>query len=161
LSESVPVGTSVAIVTASDADVGSNGLVYYSLVPAQVDSEDVKYFEINSETGLVTTVKILDYEKQSEFNVIAIATDGGQNKHFTTAPIHIILQDLNDNRPYFEQQSYDCIIFDQSSSSYVVKWKELSDLSVDICEKLGPYFLQQWSIVGFLHYKNLGQRPSP
>jgi hypothetical protein len=46
LSESVPVGTSVAIVTASDADVGSNGLVYYSLVPAQVDSEDVKYFEI-------------------------------------------------------------------------------------------------------------------
>ncbi|XP_071125252.1 protocadherin Fat 1-like isoform X4 [Mytilus edulis] len=121
LSESVPIGSSVAMVTATDADVGSNGLVYYSLVPAHIDSEDVSHFEIDSESGHIVTTKMLDYEEQHEFNVIAIATDGGSNKHFTTAPLHIILQDLNDNPPYFVQKSYDCTIFDQPSSSYVVK----------------------------------------
>ena len=121
MSESVPVGISVATVTATDADVGSNGQVYYSLVSASVDSDDVSHFEINSETGHVITTKILDYEKQNEFNVIAIATDGGAIKHFTTAPLRIILDDLNDNPPYFVQQYYDCTIFDQPSSSYVTK----------------------------------------
>ena len=121
LSESVPIGTSVATVTATDADVGSNGHVYYSLVSAEVDSDEAKYFEINSETGHVITTSILDYESQHEFNVIAIATDGGSNKHFTTAPLHIIIEDLNDNPPYFVQQSFDCSIFDQPSSSYVTK----------------------------------------
>lgn len=121
MSESVPVGTSVATVTATDADVGSNGQVYYSLVSATKDSNDVSHFEINSESGQIITTKILDYEKQNEYNVIAIATDSGKNKHFTTAPLRVILEDLNDNPPYFVQQYHDCTIFDQPSSSYVTK----------------------------------------
>ncbi len=59
--ESAGVGASVLEVSASDQDVGENARITYSLTPSKFDD----WFEIDSETGLITSLAGLDCEVSS------------------------------------------------------------------------------------------------
>jgi len=121
LSEAVNIGTSVITIQAQDADSDVNSQVSYSLKPIQPASKDHTFFMVDAITGELTTVRQLDHEDKVDFRFLAVATDGGIVPLSSTAEVHIIIEDLNDNPPYFEKPSYACSITVESAGQIVTK----------------------------------------
>uniref|UniRef100_A0A672TCW6 Protocadherin 1 gamma 2 n=1 Tax=Sinocyclocheilus grahami TaxID=75366 RepID=A0A672TCW6_SINGR len=72
-------------------------------VPFKLNPSVKNYF------SLVTT-KALDREKESDYNITITATDGGSPPLSTSLTINLLISDVNDNPPVFEQQSYSAYI---------------------------------------------------
>jgi len=89
-----------------DAPNTSNSLLTYSLIP----SNNSQFFQIDSETGILSVQKNIsfDYEYQSKYDLILNISDHGINpKHLETLESFIIyINNTNDNKPKFEQESY-------------------------------------------------------
>ncbi|XP_046380464.2 protocadherin Fat 1-like isoform X3 [Haliotis rufescens] len=118
--EGVAIGTEILTVKAIDKDVGLNSLVHYSIAPITMAHEDVLYFHIDSETGVIITKKKLDYERRTDFYFLAVAIDCGIPALNSTVVVHIILMDLNDNAPHFSRTYYECRITDQAKRGQLV-----------------------------------------
>ncbi len=69
------LGSSVAEVKATDADVGKNAEVSYRF---QVGS--FGDFELAQESGIVTLKRKLDYDKRPQYDVIVLAVDHGEDR---------------------------------------------------------------------------------
>ena len=78
---------------AVDNDISSFGVLEYSILSGNSDG----IFAIDPLTGVVTTVKGLDYESHPSFVLIIKATDGGGLSATTTGTIYVINE--NDNAP--------------------------------------------------------------
>lgn len=108
--ENQPPGTPVMQVQARDADVTSNfSQLVYTLNP----KSDQKWFAIDRYTGIVTTKKAFDREKQPIMYLAVIASDqvpSSLNEYKSPneveAQLRIIIGDVNDNPPVFKNQSY-------------------------------------------------------
>ncbi|ROL54461.1 Protocadherin gamma-A12 [Anabarilius grahami] len=99
-------GTEVGIINVQDKDSGENRQIRCSVqqnVPFKLNPSVKNYF------SLVTT-KVLDREKESDYNITITATDGGSPPLSTSMTIHLFVSDVNDNPPVFEQQSYSAYI---------------------------------------------------
>lgn len=120
LSEVVSVGTFVLKVTATDEDSGINGQVHYDLSPLET-SRSVFTFQIHPTTGVIHTARLLDYEETPEYLFNVVATDGGMPALNMSVFVHIIVSDLNDNPPYFDQPTYSGIIKDSTPGLHVAK----------------------------------------
>ncbi|XP_060561268.1 LOW QUALITY PROTEIN: protocadherin Fat 1-like [Ruditapes philippinarum] len=120
VSEAASIGASVVKVTATDPESGLNGLVHYSLITDKKGSREVDWFTVDSKTGLITTKKFLDRERQSEFSFLVEATDSGQLPLSSNAVVRVKISDLNDNAPIFDQASYHCVITDQGERGQLV-----------------------------------------
>lgn len=83
---------------ASDADLGS--LITYSSAQAE---EVNGSFAIDFYSGVITTVKSLDYEEQILHMLTIVASD---SVHQTQAEITVKVLDVNDNAPVFSQEFY-------------------------------------------------------
>ena len=94
VSEGLPRFTPILNVTFVDIDEGANGDILYSLEPSQSD------FNIDPQTGSVTTNRVFDYEAgDRSFFFAVFAQDGGSPPGFGSANVSIIIVDQNDNRP--------------------------------------------------------------
>ncbi|KAK6173109.1 hypothetical protein SNE40_016628 [Patella caerulea] len=120
VSEALIVGSSILTVSADDADSGMNKIISYSLAPNEMHSHDVDHFHINYGTGDIFLHKRLDSEIQKDFRFLAVATDAGMPALSSTALVHIMVLDTNDNAPKFTQISYDCKITDQAQRGQLV-----------------------------------------
>ncbi|XP_043115735.1 protocadherin-16 [Puntigrus tetrazona] len=99
IAENQPPGTTVLVVSASDMDQGTNGIVTYgSLV-----GDD---FIIHPVTGVITTTKALDREAQGVYAVTVYARDGGSPPNFAKTTVRVTVLDENDNRPAFGRVYY-------------------------------------------------------
>lgn len=67
--ENADIGASVIQIMATDSDIGNNGLVTYRL--STTDST----FQINPNTGLISTIVKLDRETVDVYNLIVEAVD--------------------------------------------------------------------------------------
>ncbi|XP_071670972.1 protocadherin gamma-A10-like [Patagioenas fasciata] len=93
--EDVPVGSTLVIVSATDADEGLNGQVKYSLKKmSDIESE---IFQLDAETGAISLVRGLDFEEGDSYEMEVQARDGGEL--FVTAKVAITVADVNDNSP--------------------------------------------------------------
>uniref|UniRef100_A0A4W5Q4X2 Cadherin-23 n=1 Tax=Hucho hucho TaxID=62062 RepID=A0A4W5Q4X2_9TELE len=92
--ENEPSGTSVITLTATDLDEGQNGLLSYSMQGPGADA-----FSLDADTGLVRSLRLL--QSFEHFNMTVVATDKGRPPLWGTATLHIIVIDVNDNRPMF------------------------------------------------------------
>ncbi|XP_061108849.1 protocadherin Fat 1 isoform X2 [Conger conger] len=103
IDEHVPIGTEVLTVSASDADAGENGFITYSIANASPQP-----FNIDSFTGVVSTAGDLDYELMPRiYNLRVRASDWGSPfRRETEASVTVTLNNLNDNKPLFE--NVDC-----------------------------------------------------
>ncbi|KAL6472178.1 hypothetical protein MHYP_G00183660 [Metynnis hypsauchen] len=108
--ENSPVGTVVTTVSAADADEGVNGEVSYSF--AQASKKARKLFGINSETGGITTIDILDYEREKSYQLNVEAKDKGGLAD--TCKIVIDVVDVNDNPPTIQLMSFSNTIAENS-----------------------------------------------
>ncbi|XP_035240204.1 protocadherin Fat 4 [Anguilla anguilla] len=86
-------------VSAADADSGIYGEVRYSILSGNVDNA----FSVDSDTGVLRTVKILDREKISDYNLTIRATDTENDLNTGTAAVLVVVLDANDNAPRFSQ----------------------------------------------------------
>ena len=100
VSESVPVGQLVLTVVASDNDIGSNGLIFFSL-------NDSVPFTIDSSSGTITVRELLDREVADFYQFEVTATDRGSRPLQSVVPVHVTILDSNDNRPMFSQRQYE------------------------------------------------------
>ena len=103
--ESLPIGSSIVTVRASDADAGDNGRVTYSLG----GQDGGGLFRIDPNTGILTLRGILDRETKAVHVVDVIATDNAvpaSDRLQTNATILVWLKDENDNVPAFGRRIY-------------------------------------------------------
>lgn len=104
INESVPVGTTVVVVTASDGDHGENGYITYSMA-----SLTPLPFSVQQFTGAVTTTQELDFESSLEsFSFVVRASDwGSPYRRESEVNVTVHLENVNDNKPLFEK--VDCL----------------------------------------------------
>lgn len=100
VNESVPVGTTVLLLTATDGDRGENGYITYSLEAGSEPAADWPPFSVNQFSGAVLTSGRLDFERQAEFWLTARASDWGwPERRESRASVHVSVHNQNDERP--------------------------------------------------------------
>lgn len=122
ISEDTPPGSSVIQLQARDADEGVNSEVRYSILQSQQDS----LLSIDQQSGLITTTVSLDRETQEELWFLVVAMDRGDQSLSSTATVTVLVEDVNDNEPVFEQQLYNVSIPEHSdvgSCFLQVRWR--------------------------------------
>uniref|UniRef100_A0A8C1X319 Cadherin EGF LAG seven-pass G-type receptor 1b n=1 Tax=Cyprinus carpio TaxID=7962 RepID=A0A8C1X319_CYPCA len=103
--ENEPSGTRVITLKAFDADDGDAGVIEYDM-EALFDSRSNSLFQINPETGGITTLQPLDREVKDTHVFKVTATDRGTPKRLAIAYLTITVSDTNDHAPVFEQNEY-------------------------------------------------------
>ncbi|KAK2912906.1 protocadherin-16-like [Channa argus] len=108
--ENLPAETGFGYVSATDRDSGPNGrLVYRFLHPD-------RHFQINSNTGEISTRMTLDREQQSNYQLVVVVQDGGSPPRSATGTAFITVLDENDNDPAFTQS--------QSGKNFIIQVTE-------------------------------------
>ncbi|XP_034473872.1 cadherin-related tumor suppressor [Drosophila innubila] len=100
LSELAPKGSFVASIAATDEDTGVNAQVYYEIL----SGNELKWFNIDTTTGLIVTAGALDREVQGSVELSISARDGGPNPKFAYTQLKVTILDENDEAPQFSQQ---------------------------------------------------------
>ncbi|XP_059821083.1 protocadherin Fat 4 [Hypanus sabinus] len=90
--ESVPIGSSVLQVTASDLDQGANADLVFSV-------DEGSPFHMEPATGVLTVKEQLDYETKKEYSLVIRASDGGSPSLSGRTEATVKLLDVNDNDP--------------------------------------------------------------
>nr|XP_023660997.1 protocadherin-16-like [Paramormyrops kingsleyae] len=95
--ENLPSETGFGRVSATDRDAGLNSRLTYRLLHAD------RNFQINSQTGEISTKTGLNREQQSSYQLVVVVQDGGTPPRSATGTAHITVLDENDNAPSFVQ----------------------------------------------------------
>lgn len=89
-------------VQASDPDYRQNGTIHYAIQGEDYDGR----FTINSFTGVISTMQVLDREETPNYTLTIQAFDNGPKSLTSTTQIYVILLDQNDNTPTFSHKTY-------------------------------------------------------
>ncbi|KAJ8392025.1 hypothetical protein AAFF_G00083350 [Aldrovandia affinis] len=103
--ENEPAGTRVITLKAIDSDDGEFGRLEYGM-EAMFDSRSNDYFQIDPQTGGITTLQPLDREIKDTHLFKVTATDSGTPPRSATAYLTVTVSDTNDHGPVFEQTQY-------------------------------------------------------
>ncbi|XP_053711047.1 protocadherin-23 isoform X2 [Synchiropus splendidus] len=106
--ENQPAGI-IYTARASDPDHGENGTVLYSILGEDQGSR----FSINSNTGEVSTNKILDREDKRNYTLTLQARDDGRVPLHSSMQLHLVLLDMNDNGPTFLWKRYQASVSEE------------------------------------------------
>ncbi|KAK2166152.1 hypothetical protein LSH36_41g08015 [Paralvinella palmiformis] len=94
-------GASVLSVMATDRDIGENADISYTI------SDNVKgVFAIDRLTGIILAKSMIDHEQVSQYRFYVMATDGGSPSLTASASVVVTVEDVNDEKPLFTQDSY-------------------------------------------------------
>ncbi|OXB51639.1 hypothetical protein ASZ78_013630, partial [Callipepla squamata] len=136
-------GSCFPVAAAQDLDVGSNDIQAYSIVPENdyfhVFSQ--KLHEGNMNVELVLQ-KPLDREKHSELDFTLIATDGGSPPRSGITQIHILVLDVNDNKPIFTQDLYTGQILESAPEGSLALTVLAKDADVGLNGDISYQFIQ-------------------
>uniref|UniRef100_A0A8C9Q927 Protocadherin beta 15 n=1 Tax=Spermophilus dauricus TaxID=99837 RepID=A0A8C9Q927_SPEDA len=120
--ENSPPGTVFPLKKAQDLDVGNNNVQNYNIGSnSHFHISTIKRGDGRKYPELVLD-KELDHEEQSEFRLTLTALDGGSPPRSGTTQIRVLVLDVNDNAPQFEQILYEVQVPENSPiGSLVVK----------------------------------------
>nr|XP_015307505.2 protocadherin beta-11 [Macaca fascicularis] len=138
--ENSPVGAVFLLESAKDLDVGINAVKSYTISPnshfhikMRVNPDNRKYPELVLD-------RALDYEERPELSFILTALDGGSPPRSGTALVKVVVVDINDNSPEFEQAFYEVKIPENSILGSLVltvsAWDLDSGTNGEICYTL-------------------------
>ena len=110
------VGALVGQVRAVDADIGQNALVTYSIkviithkyhLPYSGQFQDPEsLFRVEEDTGKLFTRGKLDFETSNLVYVSVTARDGAKEPREVETNVTVLVQDIQDEVPYFPQAEY-------------------------------------------------------
>ncbi|XP_074771979.1 protocadherin alpha-3-like [Athene noctua] len=106
LSENSPPGSRFPLEGASDADIGANAQLSYSLSPSEHFTLDVKSPDENRKSLFLVLGKVLDRESVPVHRLVLTASDGGRPSLSGTMELVVSVLDANDNAPQFNQSVY-------------------------------------------------------
>ncbi|NXG41451.1 PCD23 protein, partial [Psilopogon haemacephalus] len=109
--EDLEEGSTILNLLASDEDDGLNGEVMYSLI-----DDTFGVFAVDTVTGSILTTKALDRETKSQYTFRAVASDCSTYLPRSTTVMTVLIQDVNDNAPKFEQTYYKASVWEGQSS---------------------------------------------
>nr|XP_031839456.1 cadherin-related tumor suppressor-like [Nomia melanderi] len=101
LPESTPVNDRFFSLTATDADLGANGRVLYSVTDGNAEAR----FGIFPD-GQLYVKNVLDREEQDYYALEVTATDQGSPARSSVVPVVVHIIDENDNAPEFTNSSF-------------------------------------------------------
>uniref|UniRef100_A0A9J7YL98 FAT atypical cadherin 1a n=1 Tax=Cyprinus carpio carpio TaxID=630221 RepID=A0A9J7YL98_CYPCA len=107
IDENMPIGTSVLTVKATDLDSGENGYVTYSIANVNPQPFVIDYF-----SGVISSSEILNYELMPRiYNLKVRASDWGSPfRREVETQVTVTLNNLNDNKPLFENVDCDVTV---------------------------------------------------
>ncbi|XP_037636152.1 protocadherin Fat 2 [Sebastes umbrosus] len=100
--EDAAVGTSVVMLTASDKDLGRDGVVRYHIH----EGSGLGVFTIDEETGVIRTTETLDREMTPHYWLSVYVTDLGTEPLISWTHVFLEVLDINDNAPELSQPVY-------------------------------------------------------
>ncbi|CAM5089054.1 unnamed protein product [Eretmochelys imbricata] len=110
--ETIPVGTSLLQVLATDCDSGSNAEITYF-----IQSTD---FSITPE-GIISSHQQLNFERANHmYEFVVIAVDKGHPSRTGTASVRIRMTNVNDEAPVFSQSGYKTFLSEDAGPSTLV-----------------------------------------
>ena len=109
-------------VRAEDGDMGDNGKVSYHI---ERPTAGVPYFEIDINSGLVTTAASFDREKKRSYQIRITGKDGGPDRQEAErlmgfCQVEIMIDDVNDNPPVFGNKRYETSVKEDSEIGQTV-----------------------------------------
>ncbi|KAG1676563.1 Protein dachsous [Nymphon striatum] len=117
VSEDAVKGSTILKVSTTDVDPREyNYNLYYSFIKGNND----KVFHIKSRTGQIMLVKDLDREKQNVYSLEVAATDKTSQKRSSSAIVTIIVDDVNDHAPTFNQTKYEASVSELAAVGHIV-----------------------------------------
>ena len=108
LNENSPANSELGAVLATDKDSEPFNDIMYILSTGDPDSEP---FEVDSQTGMITTKRVLDREYKPSYNLMIFAGNPGYPKMTSSVQVTVLITDINDNAP--------TIIFPNNTSNTV------------------------------------------
>ncbi|XP_053574584.1 LOW QUALITY PROTEIN: protocadherin gamma-C5-like [Bombina bombina] len=129
--------------TAEDQDVGINSVTQYRLNPNPYFSLSVKNSNDGTLIPELVLEKILDREEKNEYKLILTATDGGENPLTGSCEVTVIVQDINDNAPVFNQSTYKISLLENLPLNTVIIKLNATDLDEGSNGEVQYSFVQQ------------------
>ncbi|XP_040200849.1 protocadherin gamma-B1-like isoform X27 [Rana temporaria] len=120
ISELTSPGVHFALGIAKDPDLGTNSVQTYTLTSSEYFSLGEKHTNDGIMYPEIILEKPLDRERQSSYEFILTAFDGGLPPKSGTAIIKIDVQDVNDNYPVFSQDKYNILLHENAPLDFVV-----------------------------------------
>uniref|UniRef100_A0A8D0HKE9 Neural-cadherin n=1 Tax=Sphenodon punctatus TaxID=8508 RepID=A0A8D0HKE9_SPHPU len=110
--ETIPVGTSLLQVLATDCDSGSNSEIVYFIQSAE--------FSITPQ-GIISSNQRLNYERANHmYEFVVIAVDKGHPPRTGTASVRVRMMNVNDEAPVFSQSVYRTFLSEDAGPSTLV-----------------------------------------
>ncbi|XP_047411321.1 protocadherin gamma-B4 isoform X18 [Sciurus carolinensis] len=135
--EDSELGTLVALLKIRDKDSGHNGEVICKLE----GDTPFKILTSSRNTYKLVTDRVLDREKNPEYNITVTATDRGKPPLSSSSSVTLHIGDVNDNAPVFHQDSYVVYIAENNPPGASIAQVSASD------PDLGPNGQVSYSIV--------------
>ncbi|CAH1802941.1 unnamed protein product, partial [Owenia fusiformis] len=127
VSENTPLLSIVGTITATDPDINNNGAIQYEI--SEVIS-GFNNFIIDSAMGVIKTNHVLNREHTHRYELRCIAKDNGEPVLTGTTTVTIIVEDLNDNAPLFNQAQYDITIVENTQVGNVIFQVQATDMDL-------------------------------
>jgi len=131
--ESAQTGSRFALPAATDADSSRYGIQRYAFAS---DGDTETPFELQAEAKpdgssdvRLVLVEALDRESRAEYQLTVVAYDGGEEPAARSASIeiHVVVLDVNDNRPTFEHDYYEAVVPENVPTGSIVLRVRASD----------------------------------
>uniref|UniRef100_H3C3M7 Cadherin domain-containing protein n=1 Tax=Tetraodon nigroviridis TaxID=99883 RepID=H3C3M7_TETNG len=122
--EHAPKGTYIITVNATDADSGSNGLIYYSFSKMQGSIDGI--FDIDKITGVISLSGSIDFEKNKKHELRIDAKDQGGLTD--SCKVIIEVTDVNDNAPTITVMSFSSSVSEDSPPGTTIGIINVKDL---------------------------------
>ncbi|KAH0510833.1 Cadherin-7 [Microtus ochrogaster] len=116
VSEGTQVGNIIGTVAAHDPD-SSNSPVRYS-IDRNTDLE--RYFNIDANSGVITTAKLLDRETNAVHNITVLAMENQNPSQVGRGYVAITILDINDNAPEFAMD-YETTVCENAQPGQVIQ----------------------------------------
>ncbi|NXG67083.1 PCDA3 protein, partial [Hemiprocne comata] len=133
ISENSPAGSRFPLEGASDADIGSNAQLSYTLSPSEHFALDLQKAEEDGESIFLVLRKPLDREAVPVHRLVVTASDGGRPCLTGTMELLVIsVLDANDNAPQFNQSVYKVQVPESAAEGTLVVRVNATDLDEDL-----------------------------
>ncbi|OCT87853.1 hypothetical protein XELAEV_18021555mg [Xenopus laevis] len=133
-------GVRVPLNTAEDLDVGINDISQYKITPNSFFSLSVKNRKDGTLIAELVLEKKLDREEKGQHELWLTAFDGGEQPRSGSTQITIIVLDVNDNAPVFDQPSYKIILAENLPLRTVVAKLNATDLDEGVNAEMTYFF---------------------
>ncbi len=125
--ENAPKGTYITTVNATDADAGSYGRITYNFYKQKGPA--AQFFNIDSDTGIVSVAGEIDHEKDTKFELTVEARDQGGLTDSSKIALEVI--DVNDNAPVINTMSFSSTVSENAPPDTTIAIINVKDSDTD------------------------------